>query len=327
MSAANTHVDAFRDAVLAALGAAPETVEPGRLHRFSLNGKRSDTAGWCQLFADGRAGVFGDFRAGLSTVWTSQRRERMTVAELVRFQRQTAAAKAERLAQQRAAWAAQAPKLAELWSACRPVPADGSGDDPVSRYLHLRLALADHEPLSVPAALRWHPGLDYWNDGKPAGRWPAMVARVEAPGGKLVALHKTWLTSDGRKAKTPGPTKKLSASAGQVMGGGIRLGAPDSAGRVGVAEGIETAMAARCASGVPVVAAYSAGALAAWCWPPGARRLLVFADHDQAGADAAERLRQRARVAGLRVDVLTPTTPGADWADVWSSRNAREAAE
>ncbi len=327
MSANNTHVEAFRDAVLAALGAAPESIEPGKLYSFSLNGKRSDTAGWCQLFLDGRAGVFGDFRAGMSSVWTERRREGMTAVELARLQRQAAAAKAERLAQQRAAWAAQAPKIAELWSACRPVPADGSGDDPVSRYLHHRLAFPDHEPLHVPATLRWHPALEYWHDGKPAGRWPALVARVESPDGKLVALHRTWLTGDGRKAPVPGPVKKLSAGAGQVMGGCIPLGFPDASGRIGVAEGIETALAARCASSVPVVAAYSAGALAAWCWPPGARRLLVFADNDQAGADAAEKLRQRARASGLWVAVLAPTTPGADWCDVWADRNAKQAAE
>ena len=89
---------------------------------------------------------------------------------------------------------------------------------------------------------------------------------------------------------------------------------------LGIAEGIETALAARCASGVPTVAAYSAGALAGWQWPPSLRRLVIFADADPAGADAADKLRQRARAAGLAVNVMTPTTPGTDWCDVWASR-------
>ena len=89
---------------------------------------------------------------------------------------------------------------------------------------------------------------------------------------------------------------------------------------LGIAEGIETALAARCASGVPTVAAYSAGALAGWQWPPSLRRLVIFADADPAGAEAADKLRQRARAAGLSVNVMTPTTPGTDWCDTWASR-------
>ena len=94
----------------------------------------------------------------------------------------------------------------------------------------------------------------------------------------------------------------------------------DARGCIGIAAGIETALGARCAAGVPTVAAYSAGALAGWQWPPNLRRLVVFADADPAGAVAADKLRQRARAAGLTVNVMTPTTPGADWCDVWAAR-------
>ena len=93
-------------------------------------------------------------------------------------------------------------------------------------------------------------------------------------------------------------------------------------GCIGIAEGIETALAARCASGVPTVAAYSAGALAGWHWPPGVQRLVIFADADPAGAAAAQSLKVRAVRAGLSVAVMTPTTPAADWCDVWSQRSA-----
>ena len=331
----NTALEDFRTAVLAALGSAPADLEYGRLHRFSLNGKPSDTAGWCHLFDDGRAGVYGDFRTGLSTVWTATRRELMTPAERADLARRLLQAKADRQQAQKAAWAAEATKLARLWAQCRePV-----GGDPVSLYLRHRLALATGDRLDVPQVLRLHPGLEYHHEGKPAGRWPAMVVAVASPAGELVALHRTWLTPEGRKAPTPGPVKKLSRAAGPVMGGCIRLAwlgdgadpagaasgaerAPAPAGLLGIAEGLETAMAARQASGVPTAAAYSAGALAAWRWPPGLRRLVIFADADTAGAQAADRLRQRARAAGLSVSVMTPTTPGADWCDVWATRAA-----
>ena len=76
------------------------------------------------------------------------------------------------------------------------------------------------------------------------------------------------------------------------------------------------------ASGVPTVAAYSAGALAGFLWPAGVQRLVIFADHDKAGREAADTLRARALAAWLRCEVLAPSTQGADWCDVWAARDA-----
>jgi phage/plasmid primase-like uncharacterized protein len=73
---------------------------------------------------------------------------------------------------------------------------------------------------------------------------------------------------------------------------------------------------------LPTVAAYCAGNLTAYTWPPGVRRIVVFADADPAGAAAAQSLKARAMRAGLSVAVMTPTTPGADWCDVWAQRAA-----
>ncbi len=289
----------FRAAVLAELGAAPQRIEPGRLHRFGVNGKRGDTAGWCRLFPDGRAGVFGDWRSGVSSVWTAQRRSTMSPSQRHALERQLQQAAAEQREAQAEIWLRQAPQLARLWEQCRPVPADGSGDDPATLYLRRRLALAPSDPLQVPAALRLHPSLQYWHDREFVGVWPAMVAVLTSPAGEPVALHRTWLTADGRKAP--------------------RLAEPAD-GLLGIAEGIETALAARCASGVPTVAAYSAGALAAWQWPRGLSRMVIFADHDEAGAQAAQQLRHRAVRSGISVNVVTPTRPGEDWCDVWARR-------
>ena len=317
--------DDFRAAVLAELGSAPDDLEYGRLHRFSLNGKASDTAGWCHLFDDGRSGVYGDFRSGLSSVWTATRRELMTLGERADLARKMVQARTDRLQAQQTAWSAEAPRIGVLWRQCLQVQTDGCGDDPVTLYLRHRLALTPGASLAVPDVIRRHPGLPYHHDGVRVGTWPAMVACIQAADGAAVALHRTWLTPEGRKAPTPGPVKKLSRAAGPVMGGCIRLawpGAGASLDVMGIAEGIETALAARQASGVLTVAAYSAGALAAWRWPPGRRRLVIFADHDPAGAEAADKLRQRARVAGLSVSVMTPTTPGTDWCDVWATRAA-----
>ena len=111
----------------------------------------------------------------------------------------------------------------------------------------------------------------------------------------------------------------ITPAAGLLRGTHIPLHQPAD-GAVGIGEGIETSLAACLASGLPTVAAYSAGNLAAWQWPTGARRLVIFGDHDKAGAEASDTLRARALAAGLRVQTLTPETPGRDWADVWSAR-------
>ena len=147
-----------------------------------------------------------------------------------------------------------------------------------------------------------------------------MVAPIIAPDGRTVALHRTYLRGDGSKAEVPS-VKKLTGAAGPLAGACIPLFKP-AQGCIGIAEGIETALAAWCASGVPTVAAYCAGNLAAWQWPAGVQRLVIFADHDRAGIEAAETLQGRALRAGLQSSVMTPTDAGADWCDVWADRGA-----
>jgi|GEM_PF-617264 len=307
----------FRAAMLRELGAAPEVIEPGRLQRFATRDRRGDDAGFCKLFDDLRGGIYGCNRQfpGQVFTWSDVDRDRLTPGERAALALQMAQARREREAQQRRQWQANAGRIAKLWGQCVPVTAG----DPVTLYLAHRLRGALQ---AVPDCLRLHPALPYRLDGAVVGTWPAMVARMSAADGRLLALHRTWLTPEGRKAPTPGPIKKLTPTAGLLAGACIRLSWPAAGGSVGIAEGIETALAAHCASGVPTVAAYSAGALAAWQWPQGLRRLLVFADADPAGGDAANKLRARAVSAGLSVEVLTPTTPGADWCDVWADGEA-----
>jgi phage/plasmid primase-like uncharacterized protein len=301
-------IQQFRKATLAALGAAPELIEPGRIHRFSTSGRVSDKAGWCQLFEDGRVGVYGDFRRGMSSVWTAQRRELMTPAERADMARQLAQAKAHRDTQQRKQWADNARRNAALSANTVPV----SDGDPVSLYLRGRGLVGP-----VPQHLRLHPRLTYWDDGD-RGNYPAMIAPLIRSDGVVLALHRTYLTEDGSKAPVP-TVKKLTGAAGRLAGACIPLHDPQDS-VIGIAEGIETAQAAHLASGLPTVAAYCAGNLATYIWPPCVRRIVVFADADPAGAAAAQSLKARAMRGGLSVAVMTPTTPGADWCDVWAQR-------
>lgn len=305
----------FKRAILAALGHAPDQIEPGRIHRFSTSARASDKAGWCHLFEDGRAGVFGDFRSGMSSVWTAKRRDQMTPAERADMARRLTQAKSQREAQQRQQWASNARRNEALWANTLAV----SDGDPVSLYLRRR-GLAG----PVPEHLRLHPRLPYW-DGGDRAVWPAMIAPLICPNGVVLALHRTYLTSDGSKAPVP-TVKKLTGAAGPLAGACIPLHEPQH-GVIGIAEGVETAQAVHLATGLPTVAAYCAGNLAAYSWPLSVKRIVVFADADPAGATAAQSLKARALQAGLKVAVMTPSTPGADWCDVWAQRVAMAASE
>lgn len=80
----------FRAAIVAALGFAPEVIEPGRLHRFPTREKRGDDAGWCKLFEDMRGGVFGCNRAGISETWRADDGRAMTREQRAELARQVA---------------------------------------------------------------------------------------------------------------------------------------------------------------------------------------------------------------------------------------------
>lgn len=306
--------DQFRSAILSALGHAPDLIEPGRFQRFATRDRRGDSAGWCKLFADLRGGVFGCYRQGVSATWSAADRNAMTRHDRAALARQVMAATVEREAEQRRQWARNAERIAALWVQCVPVQAG----DPVARYLAQRLRLAPGH-LRLPECLRVHPALPYWHDGERIGVLPAMVAPLTAPDGRIVALHRTYLSPDGSKADVP-TVKKLTAAAGPLAGACIPLHKP-ARGSIGIAEGIETALAARCASPVPTVAAYCAGNLAGWHWPAGVRRIVIFADADEPGRAAAEKLQRRAMAARTRCEVLTPGDAGADWCDVWVARD------
>lgn len=73
----------FAQAIAAAGLVPPDAIHAdGQLHRFSPTGKRSDSAGWYVLHADGlAAGVFGCWRTGLTETWCSKADSALTQAE------------------------------------------------------------------------------------------------------------------------------------------------------------------------------------------------------------------------------------------------------
>ena len=302
MIALNTTSE-FLGAIQASLGYAPPYLEPGRFCRF---GPRK--SGWAKLFVDCLGGVYGDYRQNLSSHWNPRHPQHQSPAELAAMRHHVQLAAREREAEQRAQWAKNAERNTALWAASIPA------DDAVLSYLAAR-GLAQW---TLPDCIRQHPGLAYWHADDNGylhmlGRYPAMLAPIVS-GGKLLAIHRTYL-GDGCKADVPTP-KKLTAASGPLAGACIPLDRPRG-GVLGIAEGIETAVAASLGSGLPVVAAYCANALAGFTFPRCIERLVIFADHDPAGQKAAAALSHRATRAGVTPKTLTPSKPRSDWADVW----------
>lgn len=192
--------------------------------------------------------------------------------------------------------------LRRIWKESKPVT---EGDE-VSRYLSGR-------GLVVPQseALRFHPDLFYRDDDE-TGRYPAMLALITAPDGSGATIHRTYL-KDGKKAPVASPKKICSGL--PISGGAVRLYPVEPC--LGIAEGIETAVACSEAFCVPVWAAVSAGGMESWVPPVDVKQVIVFGDHDLnlRGHKAAYTLASRLADKGLTVTVEIPAKAGSDWAD------------
>lgn len=186
--------------------------------------------------------------------------------------------------------------------ACKPV----SG--PVEQYLNSR----GLEPVRY---LRMA-NLTYWDhDGdKPVkgATYPTMVARLTSPSGATAAFHLTYIDG-GRKANVASP-RKIVAAKKEIRGSAIRLFPAGE--ELGVAEGIETALAAHILFKIPVWAVANTALMRGFEVPKDVKCLTVFADRDKnhAGEAAAHELAYRMSKK-VEVCVEVPKIFG-DWADM-----------
>jgi hypothetical protein len=179
--------------------------------------------------------------------------------------------------------------------------------DPIHGTLaELYLRKRDITVLSDTTSLRFHPRCYYRSDeDAPTEIWPAMIASVTDLSGDLTGVQRTWLDPSGlSKANLAAPRRAM----GRLLGNGVRFG-PASGGdceAMAAGEGIETMLSLRCImTTLPMVAALSSAHLAALQFPPALRRLYIARDLDPAGHMATARLADRARDAGIEVQVLS----------------------
>jgi phage/plasmid primase-like uncharacterized protein len=163
-----------------------------------------------------------------------------------------------------------------------------------------------------PESLRFHPSHKHAEDG---GVFPCLIAVMSDAHGGFRGVHRTYLAADGR-GKAPvnkGAAKKML---GWAEGACVRLDPP--AGDVLVAEGLESALSVREATGRPTIAALSLWNLTAPL-PPIVRAVTLCVDSDEKDPDQAETAKRAALEAharrGLTVRLARPPA-GMDFNDV-----------
>lgn len=153
----------------------------------------------------------------------------------------------------------------------------------------------------------FHPNLPHWPEKT---NLPAMLGVVRNKDAEVIGIHRTFLDKKiPRKAEVV-PAKMML---GNVNGGAVRLFAARQ--KVGIAEGIETAMAANKLFGIPVWAALSCSGMMNVEFPDHIKEVIICADHDEAGIAAATKLQKRLTETGILVSVAIPRQAGWDFND------------
>lgn len=219
----------------------------------------------------------------------------------------------------------------EIISECRPIIGTAA-----ERYLCNRgLPPVKEWPWQPKGCLGFHPGLEHelssvWENDKKVQSgplFPCLVGVVRDPFDDVVACWRIYLTDAGEKA----PVDMAKVGLGPAGGGAVRIGGDGPS--IGVAEGMETALAAWFLEGCrkPIWACLSTSGLVGFEPPGFVERIEIFPDGDRAkendrgvisarpGIRAANTLRDRMLpILGQgNVSVAQEPTAGSDYLDVY----------
>ena len=159
----------------------------------------------------------------------------------------------------------------------------------------------------IPPDIRFH-----WLHCDNLGALPCMVAAVRDVAGEILGVQRIWLAADGiGKADVIKPKRSL----GRVKGGAIRLGNLENSGVVTVCEGPEDGLSLLEMLGGPVWVAAGATFLPHMQFPAEVRSVVIGADNDPAGEQAANGAAQAFMARGLSVRIIRPLEGFKDFND------------
>ena len=160
-----------------------------------------------------------------------------------------------------------------------------------------------------PEALRFLPDCQHTPTGQ---KHPAMIAAVTRwQSVEPIAIHRTYLKPDV-SGKIDHPQARMIL--GDCSGGAVQL-AP-AAERMGIAEGIETALSVQQETGLPMWACLSTSGLQNVVLPDTVREVVICADHDAPGLKAAHAAADRLTHLGKQVKIALPPQAGYDFNDI-----------
>lgn len=173
----------------------------------------------------------------------------------------------------------------------------------------------------VPETLRFHPKCYEPEKKKDT---PAMMAVFTSSEGKALTMHRTFLDGHGSKAKIDQP-KKILPGLEKLTGGAIRLFDPVD-NMIGVAEGIESAIAVKEMMNIPCWSVVSTTLMEGFIPPKGIESVVILADNDVnfAGQRSAYILANKLALKGIKVTVIVPGKPGQDFLDVFNSEKEKQ---
>jgi len=185
-----------------------------------------------------------------------------------------------------------------IWREAKPI--DGT---PAKTYLQARGIRA------VSRALRFHPRTPLGPKGN-TQFLPALIAAVTMDHG-LVGIHRTFLNP--LKPAVP-PFANPKRALGSLASGAVRLFEPVD-GRLGLAEGIESALAAKALTQIPCWASLGNERFGLVSIPESVRELHLFVDDDAGGDIAEERARSAYACENRTIVTRRPRGHGKDWND------------
>lgn len=208
----------------------PAQISPGRIVRFSTNGRRGDDAGWALLFETGDGGVVGDWRSGEQQVWQAEKVQTYTPEQRSIWAKSVEEARAHAAQLRAAEHEETAQAVAMLWAGSSP-------------------ATSEHGYLAAKGAgahgLRIYRGTLEIRGMKCDG---ALLVPARNVAGQIRTVQ--FIGADGEKRYMP---------RGEISGNFFLLGAAGPV--ICVAEGFATAASVREATGHPVAVAFDAGNL------------------------------------------------------------------